>query len=129
MSLTEKYDYITLIGVFEYSEGYIGTHQPLCGNASPHIQTSGKRRKAGHCHRKSSGTEILGWLYRRPCREYFEGIENYPDTKGVRTFSRKELQELIDAAGSFQTTFYYPYPDYKFPLTIYSDKRLPKREN
>ena len=27
-SLTEKYDYITLIGVFEYSQGYIGTAQP-----------------------------------------------------------------------------------------------------
>ena len=27
-SLTEKYDYITLIGVFEYSEGYIGTQEP-----------------------------------------------------------------------------------------------------
>ncbi len=26
-SLTEKYDYITLIGVFEYSQGYIGTAQ------------------------------------------------------------------------------------------------------
>jgi len=70
VSLTEKYDYITLIGVFEYSEGYWNS-SALCGNASPHIQTSGKRRKAGHCHRKSSGTEILGWLYRRPCREIF----------------------------------------------------------
>ena len=23
---------------------------------------------------------------------------------------------------------YYPYPDYKFPMTIFSDKYLPKKE-
>ena len=127
VSLTEKYDYITLIGVFEYSEGYIGTHQPyveMLRRISRHLEKDGKLVIAIE--------NRLGLKYWAGCTEdhvgkYFEGIENYPDTKGVRTFSRKELQELIDAAGSFQTTFYYPYPDYKFPLTIYSDKRLPKK--
>ena len=74
----------------------------------------------------------LGLKYWAGCTEdhvgkYFEGLENYPDTKGVRTFSRKELQDLVAAAGNFKTTFYYPYPDYKFPMTIYSDKRLPQK--
>lgn len=127
VSLTEKYDYITLIGVFEYSEGYIGTQQPyveMLRRISRHLEKDGKLVIAIE--------NRLGLKYWAGCTEdhvgkYFEGIENYPDTKGVRTFSRKELQELIDAAGSFQTTFYYPYPDYKFPLTIYSDKRLPKK--
>ena len=127
VSLTEKYDYITLIGVLEYSEGYIGTHQPyveMLRRISRHLEKDGKLVIAIE--------NRLGLKYWAGCTEdhvgkYFEGIENYPDTKGVRTFSRKELQELIDAAGSFQTTFYYPYPDYKFPLTIYSDKRLPKK--
>lgn len=127
VSLTEKYDYITLIGVFEYSEEYIGTHQPyveMLRRISRHLEKDGKLVIAIE--------NRLGLKYWAGCTEdhvgkYFEGIENYPDTKGVRTFSRKELQELIDAAGSFQTTFYYPYPDYKFPLTIYSDKRLPKK--
>ena len=127
VSLTEKYDYITLIGVFEYSERYIGTHQPyveMLRRISRHLEKDGKLVIAIE--------NRLGLKYWAGCTEdhvgkYFEGIENYPDTKGVRTFSRKELQELIDAAGSFQTTFYYPYPDYKFPLTIYSDKRLPKK--
>ena len=126
-SLREKYDYITLIGVFEYSEGYIGTEQPYVEML---------RRIAGHL---APGGKIviaienrLGLKYWAGCTEdhvgkYFEGLENYPDTKGVRTFSRKELQNLVDAAGNFKTTFYYPYPDYKFPMTIYSDKRLPQK--
>lgn len=73
----------------------------------------------------------LGLKYWAGCTEdhvgkYFEGLENYPDTRSVRTFSRKELSDIIDQAGEFKTTFYYPYPDYKFPMTIYSDKRLPE---
>ena len=126
-SLREKYDYITLIGVFEYSEGYIGTEQPYVEML---------RRIAGHL---APGGKLviaienrLGLKYWAGCTEdhvgkYFEGLENYPDTKGVRTFSRKELQDLVAAAGNFKTTFYYPYPDYKFPMTIYSDKRLPQK--
>lgn len=126
-SLREKYDYITLIGVFEYSEGYIGTEQPYVEML---------RRIAGHL---APGGKLviaienrLGLKYWAGCTEdhvgkYFESLENYPDTKGVRTFSRKELQDLVTAAGNFKTTFYYPYPDYKFPMTIYSDKRLPQK--
>ena len=126
-SLTEKYDYITLIGVFEYAEGYIGTEQPyveMLRRISRHLAPGGKVVIAIE--------NRLGLKYWAGCTEdhvgkYFEGIENYPETKGVRTFSRKELSDIISQAGDFKTTFYYPYPDYKFPMTIYSDKRLPKK--
>ena len=126
-SLTETYDYITLIGVFEYSQGYIGTEQPyveMLRRISRHLAAGGKVVIAIE--------NRLGLKYWAGCTEdhvgkYFEGLENYPDTKGVRTFSRKELSDIIDKAGNFKTTFYYPYPDYKFPMTIYSDKRLPKK--
>ena len=126
-SLTETYDYITLIGVFEYSQGYIGTEQPyveMLRRISRHLAPGGKVVIAIE--------NRLGLKYWAGCTEdhvgkYFEGLENYPDTKGVRTFSRKELSDIIDKAGDFKTTFYYPYPDYKFPMTIYSDKRLPKK--
>ena len=126
-SLTETYDYITLIGVFEYSQGYIGTEQPyveMLRRISRHLAPGGKVVIAIE--------NRLGLKYWAGCTEdhvgkYFEGLENYPDTKGVRTFSRKELSDIIDKAGNFKTTFYYPYPDYKFPMTIYSDKRLPKK--
>ena len=126
-SLTEKYDYITLIGVFEYSQGYIGTAQPyveMLRRIARHLAPGGRIVIAIE--------NRLGLKYWAGCTEdhvgkYFEGLENYPDTRSVRTFSRKELSDIIDQAGAFKTTFYYPYPDYKFPMTIYSDKRLPKK--
>lgn len=126
-NLEEKYDYITLIGVFEYSEGYIGTGEPyveMLRRISRHLAPGGKLVIAIE--------NRLGLKYWAGCTEdhvgkFFEGLEGYPGTTGVKTFSRKELQKLIDQAGSFKTTFYYPYPDYKFPMTIYSDKHLPKK--
>lgn len=126
-NLEETYDYITLIGVFEYSEGYIGTKEPyveMIRRISRHLAPRGKLVIAIE--------NRLGLKYWAGCTEdhvgtYFEGIEGHPNTSGVKTFSRKELLDTIQAAGDFRTTFYYPYPDYKFPMSIYSDAYLPKK--
>ena len=124
-NLTEKYDYITLIGVFEYSEGYIGGKDPyvnMLKKISAHLKPGGRIVIAIE--------NRLGLKYWAGCREdhvgeFFEGLEGYSHTSGVKTFSRGELEKVIRAAGNFQMDFYYPYPDYKFPMTIYSDRRLP----
>lgn len=126
-NLTETYDYITLIGVFEYSEGYIGTEEPyveMLKRIAAHLKPGGKIVIAIE--------NRLGLKYWAGCTEdhvgkFFEGLEGYPETKGVKTFSRRELCNIIETAGAFKTTFYYPYPDYKFPMVIYSDKYLPKK--
>lgn len=126
-NLEQKFDYITLIGVFEYSEGYIGTKEPyveMLRRIAAHLAPGGKIVIAIE--------NRLGMKYWAGCTEdhvgrYFEGLMGYPDTSGVRTFSRKELLNIIEKAGDFRTAFYYPFPDYKFPLTIYSDRYLPKK--
>lgn len=126
-NLKETYDYITLIGVFEYADGYIGTKEPyveMLRRISAHLKPHGKVLIAIE--------NRLGLKYWAGCTEdhvgrFFEGLEGYPNTNGVKTFSRKELRDIISKAGNFKTTFYYPYPDYKFPMVIYSDKYLPKK--
>ena len=45
----------------------------------------------------------------------------------VRTFSRKKLERIFDTCGVGERSFYYPYPDYKFMTTVYSDAYLPGR--
>ena len=125
--MEEKFDYITLIGVFEYSEGYIGTKEPyveMLSRISRHLNPGGKIVIAIE--------NRLGLKYWAGCTEdhtgtYFEGLEGYTKTKGVKTFSKAELSDIISRAGEFSTAFYYPYPDYKFPMTIYSDDYLPPK--
>ena len=56
---------------------------------------------------------------------FFSGLEDYPEGGGVRTFSRKGLEDIFKKCGEKEYHFYYPYPDYKFMTTLFSDKRLP----
>ena len=124
-NLTEKYDYITLIGVFEYGEAYIQSEDPYVDFLkiiSRHLKPDGKIILAIE--------NRLGLKYWAGCTEdhfgtLFEGIQGYPNTKGVKTFSRKEFNTILKDAGDLKADWYYPYPDYKFPMTIHSDRYLP----
>lgn len=125
-TLTEQYDYITLIGVYEYAESYIHTKQPYIDflkTMQNHLKENGKLIIAIE--------NKLGLKYWAGCKEdhvglYYEGLEGYTRTHGIKTFSKKELEILLNQGGFNQYIFYYPYPDYKFPMTIYSDDRLPQ---
>ena len=126
-NLVEKYDWITLIGVFEYSEKYIGTSEPykeMLLRTKRHLKPNGKIVIAIE--------NRLGLKYWAGCTEdhvgkYFEGIEGYANTEGIKTFSRKELENIIRKTGNWKIDFYYPYPDYKLPMTVYSDNHLPNK--
>ena len=124
-NLTEKYDYITLIGVFEYGEAYIQS-------STPYVDFL----KIISRHLKPDGRIVLaienrfGLKYWAGCTEdhfgtLFEGLEGYPTTKGVKTFTKKEFNAILREAGDLKASWYYPFPDYKLPMTIYSDERLP----
>ena len=125
--LGADYDVITLIGVFEYSRGYIHTEDPYTDflkNIQKHLKPGGKILIAIE--------NRLGMKYWAGCAEdhtgnLFEGIEGYRNTKHVQTFSKSEIEAVLEKAGLKDNVFYYPYPDYKFPMTIYSDRYLPKK--
>lgn len=126
-NLTDTYDLITLIGVFEYACGYMGTEEPyedMLRRISHHLAPGGRILLAIE--------NRLGLKYWAGCAEdhtggYFDGIQGYPSPGGVRTFSRGELLKIFEKAGDFSLAFYYPYPDYKFPMVLYSDGYLPKK--
>ena len=124
-NLTEKYDYITLIGVFEYGEAYIQSSTPYVDFLkiiSRHLKPDGKIVLAIE--------NRFGLKYWAGCTEdhfgtLFEGLEGYPTTKGVKTFTKKEFNAILREAGDLKASWYYPFPDYKLPMMIYSDERLP----
>lgn len=125
--LDEDYDYVLLIGVFEYGQAYIGGVTPyedfmrICNR-----------------HRKPEGRMVIaienkfGLKYWAGCREdhlgtYFSGLEGYHEGGSARTFTRHGLEKIMETVGIHDYSFYYPYPDYKFMTTIYSDRYLPKK--
>lgn len=56
-------------------------------------------------------------------KNYFAGLE----TAGVRLYSGNRLKKLLDENGFGQQEFYYPYPDERFALELYSDRYLPRK--
>ena len=125
-TLTEKYDVITLIGVFEYAQLYIESKSPFV-----------EFLKIIKKHLAENGTIVIaienrfGLKYWAGCQEdhvpeYYLGIEGYDGVMGVKTFTKQEIADIIYQAGLHEVEFYYPYPDYKFPTAIYSDEFLPK---
>jgi hypothetical protein len=124
--LTDRYDHITLIGVFEYGQGYIGGETPyhdFLAIVKKHLKPGGKIWIAIE--------NKFGLKYWAGCREdhygtFFEGIEDYPSKGVARTFSKKALEQIAKDCGFTKMTMYYPYPDYKFPVELFSDKCLPK---
>lgn len=54
---------------------------------------------------------------------YFAGLEN----AGIQLYSKRALEDLLGRTGFTKQEFYYPYPDYRFALELYSDRHLPKK--
>lgn len=124
--LDNDFDYIYLIGVFEYAMAYIGGENPyteFLNIVKKHLAPGGKIVIAIE--------NQLGLKYFAGCREdhlgdYFSGLEDYPKGGVVRTFARNRLEQICKECEISEYHFYYPYPDYKFMTTLFSDERLPR---
>ncbi len=123
--LDRDYDFACMIGVFEYGQSYINTKTPYEDFLKIMLR-----------HVKNNGRIVIaienkfGLKYWAGCKEdhvgtYFSGLEGYPEGGSARTFTRAGLEKILKACGVSNYSFYYPYPDYKFPTAIYSDRRLP----
>ena len=122
----DGFDYVTLIGVLEYAGRYARSTDPyhdLLRRARDRLNKDGTlilaiENKLGLKYWAGAPEDHSGKL--------FQGLEGYPDEKDFRTFGRQELIDLLKGSGFNETEFYYPYPDYKMPERIYSDRSLPR---
>ena len=124
--IEEKFDYVTLIGVLEYSIYYINSDSPfvdMLKKAKSYLKPGGKliiaiENKYGIKYWAGAREDHTGNL--------MDGIMGYSGVERVRTFSKEGLEALLKEAGFTDLEFYYPLPDYKLPTEIYSQERLPK---
>ena len=125
--LDTDYDYVCLIGVFEYGASYISSKTPYEDFLNIILK-----------HKKPDGRAIIaienkfGLKYWAGCKEdhngeFFSSLEGYPKGGSARTFTINGLKKIFESCNAHEYSFYYPYPDYKLPHTIFSDKRLPHK--
>lgn len=127
IEIKKKFDYVTLIGVWEYSGMYVDGRNPyleMLEHVKNYLKEDGKiliaiENKMGLKYWNGAAEDHTGGL--------FDGINDYAGSKKmVRTFSKPEIENIFREAGISEYAFYYPMPDYKLPETIYSERFLPK---
>jgi cyclopropane fatty-acyl-phospholipid synthase-like methyltransferase len=126
LDFSQCFDYITIIGVLEYANLYVGGNNPyknFLDKAANMLHPNGKliiaiENKLGLKYFSGAAEDHTGLA--------FDGIEDYIYAEKAETFSKAELSNLLDESGFKEKEFYYPYPDYKLPLQIFSDRYLPK---
>lgn len=127
--LNIKYDYITLIGVLEYAGRFTQGETPFQSMLEETRTLLNKKGKLIIAIENK-----LGLKYWRGASEdhtdiLFESLQDYPNYDGIRTFSKKEITELLELAGYRNIKFYYPVPDYKFCYEIFSEDYIPSKNH
>lgn len=127
--LEKTYDLITLFGVCEYAQ--LLTESSGCAEdaclrllnlASEHLAEGGRIA--------ITTPNRLGLKFFAGNRDvtghYFDSLERRSED-GAVSFSRSEWARILSKAGFSNAKFYYPYPDERFPLAVYSDAWMPSK--
>ncbi len=123
IEFNEKFDYITLIGVYEYAlmftDNKENAYVELLEKVKKLLKPNGKILIAIE---NRFGLKYWCGAKEDHTKKIFDGINNYSsDNQFVRTFSKADLEEIFKTVGLY-SNFYYPLPDYKFPEFILTDE-------
>lgn len=124
--IQEKYDYVTLIGVWEYAGLYVSGKSPyltMLEMVKSFLKEDGKIIIAIE---NKMGLKYWNGALEDHTSNLYSSLNDYVDEKHVRTFSRPEIETIFHQLKIQKYSFYYPVPDYKLPDTIYSDETLPQ---
>lgn len=121
MDFGKKFDYVILNGVLEYAISFTDSENPFedfLEEIKKVLKDDGEILIAIE---NRLGLKYFNGVPEDHTAQLFSGLDGYPHTTNVKTFTKKELTDLLNRVGLEGTEFYYPTPDYKFPNTIYTD--------
>ncbi len=119
----EAFELVTLIGVLEYGHLYHPDHAGDPRGAALANLRIARRALTGDGALVLAIENKLGLKYLNGAREdhsgrRFDSIQGYPDPSVPATFSARELDGLLRAAGFASSRWYVAHPDYKLATTI-----------
>lgn len=121
--LDEKYDVITVIGTMNEIVSLQSGENAYLNfiiSLKSHLKKEGKLVLAME---NKYGLKYWAGNSAPYTNEFFGGIMGHIG----KPFSRNMLEKILRNAGFEKIKFYYPYPDYRFPTSIYSDNYLPQK--
>lgn len=121
---SKKYDYVVIIGVLEYASRYYHSSNnsfvDLLSNCKSFLKKDGIILLAIE---NRFGLKYFSGYKEDHLNARFVGINGYRNND-VKTFTRVELEEICKKAKLKIKKWYYPFPDYKFPFEIFTDKSI-----
>ena len=116
---SEGFDLILVIGVLEYATNHSAGSSGFLKKLSQLLNPDGSiviaiENQMGLAYWMGANEDHLN--------EPWVGLEGYVSTSTVKTFSKPVLSSLLTDAGFKHQNWLYPFPDYKLPLTILSDR-------
>lgn len=108
----DKYDYIICLGYF--SEAELTAFREMLKNTGKFILAV----------ENTYGLKYLAGVKETGSHAYFGALEG---AEHSMAYSKGALETLLKEAGFKAQKFYYPFPDYHFAMSIYSDEYLPKQ--
>lgn len=117
-----KFDVVTLIGVLEYANLFTNSENPtlsMLESVRSFLKPDGKLLIAIE---NQLGLKYFAGAPEDHVGIPMYGIENRYLNNQPKTFGRKELADLIHRGGFRSTEFLAPFPDYKLPVSIVTQR-------
>lgn len=121
----QKFDYVLCVGVLEYAGLFLSgpnAHKSFLEKLAEFLAPDGVLILAIE---NRFGLKYWAGAREDHTERFFDGLNDYPSDKGLQTFGKNELKDLLASSGFSQNAFYYPFPDYKMPFAVFSDNYLP----
>ena len=117
-----KFDLIFVVGVFEYSASFVAGADPYEAALKYFADILAPDGMIVLAIENQFGIKYLNGSREDHLGTKFEGVEGYHRRPArVRTFGHAELTDRIERHFP-DVHFFYPYPDYKIPDAVLSDK-------
>ncbi len=126
LQLQGEYDYITLIGTYEYAPTIYQEQVPYVAflkDLKKHLKPQGKILLAID---NRLGIKYFAGAKSKHYHKIFEGIQSEIRAKEPNLLLKGEIENFVQEAGFQNYKFYYPLPDYTNTNCIFTDEFLPK---
>jgi len=120
----EKFDVITLIGVFEYTAKYSQRDNPFHSALESYLALLKPEGSLVIAIENKLGLKYFAGFNEDHYAAPYYGLENRYGPKDITTFGREEIKNMLSTAGFKSTFFLYPFPDYKLPKVIVTENGL-----
>ena len=118
------YDIVTLIGVLEYAPVYLDARDPFQAG----LEMAASALKPGGllvvAIENKLGLKYFSGITEDHFAIPYYGIEGRYGKREITTYGKKQLASKLQSAGFAAVDFYYPFPDYKLPEVVLSERAL-----